>query len=65
MYCKECGTEITENRTVCQNCGATLNNTKSKSTTTAAVLSMIWPGLGQIYNGKIINGIVLWIVCLI
>lgn len=65
MYCKECGTEITEKGEVCQNCGETLNNTKSKSTTTAAVLSMIWPGLGQVYNGQIVKGVGFWIVCLI
>ena len=29
MYCKECETEITENREVCPNCGTTLKNKKS------------------------------------
>ena len=65
MYCKECGTEITEKREVCQNCGATPNNTKSKSTTIAIVLSMICAGLGQIYNGQIIKGVALLVVYLI
>ena len=65
MYCEQCGTEITENREVCPNCGTTLKNTKSKSTTTAIVLSIVWTGLGQLYNGQIVKGVALWIVCLI
>lgn len=63
MYCEQCGTEITENREVCPNCGTTLKN--KKSPTTAVVLSMVWTGLGQLYNGQIVKGICLWIVCLI
>ena len=65
MYCEQCGTEMTENREVCPNCGTTLKNTKSKSTTTAIVLSIVWTGLGQLYNGQIVKGVALWIVCLI
>jgi len=63
MYCKQCGSEIIENQEVCQNCGATLNNTKSKSTTIAIVLSILCVGLGQIYNGQIIKGIALLFAC--
>ena len=63
MYCEQCGTEITENREVCPNCGTTLKN--KKSPTTAVVLSIVWTGLGQLYNGQIVKGICLWIVCLI
>lgn len=63
MYCKECGSEIADNVEVCPVCGIRIKN--KKSPTTAAFLSLIWTGLGQIYNGQVAKGIFLWILCLI
>lgn len=54
MYCKECGNEIADKAEVCPVCGIRIKNEKSPST--AAFLSLIWTGLGQVYNGQVAKG---------
>ena len=63
MHCEQYGTEIIDNTEICPNYGVRLKN--KKSPTTAAFLSFLWTGLGQIYNGQVAKGIFLWIFCLI
>lgn len=37
-----------------------MQNTQYKNPSTAAVLSFLFIGLGQIYNGKLFDAIILW-----
>jgi TM2 domain-containing membrane protein YozV len=62
MYCSRCGRENRENARFCANCATPLINAtvvlhSAKSPGLAAVLSFLWCGLGQIYNGQIGKGI--------
>lgn len=65
MYCSKCGKEIADNATRCQYCSnrtlvlhesLRMTTVKTKSPGVAATLSFFIPGLGQIYNGKILSG---------
>ena len=39
-----------------------MQNTQYKNPSTAAILSFFFIGLGQIYNGKLVDAIILWII---
>lgn len=64
-FCSNCGAEIDEKAEICPKCGvrqAGTYNSQEKNPGIAAVLSALWVGLGQIYNGEIGKGILLMIV---
>lgn len=70
VYCTSCGEIIKEQAVICPHCGVRQRpveevespQTEEKSPGLAAVASAIIPGLGQIYNGQILKGIILMIL---
>jgi hypothetical protein len=58
--CPECGHSVSKTAASCPGCGAALRNSSSKGV--AAVLSFLIPGLGQMYQGRVITGIVLFVL---
>ena len=67
-FCKSCGKKIDSNANVCPYCGfgsGSVAVADEKSVFLAALLSFLFPGLGQIYNGqthKAITFIIAYIV---
>ncbi len=69
-YCANCASQIDQNAEICPECGvrqpgsATYQQSvqPQKNPGIAAVLSALFVGLGQIYNGEILKGIILIIV---
>lgn len=59
MYCNKCGTQNPDDASFCGKCGNNLKSTKpeKKNSGIAAVLSLIIPGIGQIYCGRAERGI--------
>ena len=81
-FCPSCGTELNEGVKFCPNCGSNVNQAISKTAKAdvvtkktpifAVILSFVFPGLGQFYNGQstkglyfIILAVVSWILFLI
>ena len=71
-YCGNCGNQIDANAEICPDCGVRQPGYSSqgpayqqKNPGIAAVLSALWVGLGQIYNGEIVKGIILIIAYII
>ena len=66
-FCSNCGSKINIKTEICPKCGVRVKALTSsiKSPGLAAVLSFFIPGLGQIYNGAIAEGIVLMILTVI
>ena len=82
-FCPSCGEKLNSNAKFCHNCGANLNQSMFSSGATgnaiekktpilSVILSFIFPGLGQFYNGQgtkglyfIILAIVSWILFII
>ncbi|HKN01550.1 MAG TPA: zinc-ribbon domain-containing protein [Candidatus Binataceae bacterium] len=72
MFCSICGAEGPDGAVFCRKCGSPLAGptgaprvvvvAELKSPGLAAVLSFLWCGLGQIYNGQIGKGIVVMVV---
>ena len=70
MYCSKCGND-TGDEPFCNKCGNKVDGTggspqsqnvvyvREKSEGLAAVLSVLWPGLGQIYVGMIGRGLLI------
>ena len=63
-YCSNCGNQLDERAEICPNCGvrqATIRYHETvyqlKNPGVAAVLSAVFVGLGQIYNGEIAKGL--------
>ena len=56
-YCQHCGSDIDANAEVCPRCGVRVKSSALGQPGIAAVLSLIWVGLGQIYNGEVVKGI--------
>jgi len=56
-YCQHCGTDIDAKAEVCPHCGVRAKYSALGQPGIAAVLSLIWVGLGQIYNGEVLKGI--------
>lgn len=72
-FCPKCGIQIEPNDVYCKGCGIPLTQqptqpsappyvppritVSTKNEGLAAVLSVVWPGLGQIYVGRISRGI--------
>ena len=81
-FCPNCGTELNAGVKFCPNCGSNINQAISKAAINnvvekktpifSVILSFIFPGLGQFYNGQstkglyfIIMAVVSWILFLI
>lgn len=67
QYCSSCGEPIKTEAEICTNCGVRQKSdeqpqTQVKNPGIAAVLSFLFTGLGQIYNGQIAKGIALIVV---
>jgi TM2 domain-containing membrane protein YozV len=67
MYCYKCGTQAMAPAQWCHQCGTKLGPSMQgdvllvrtgKNAGVAAVLSALWCGLGQIYNGEIAKGLI-------
>jgi len=67
MFCPRCGQANIDTARYCRQCSGRLPDVDGprvifgaeKSPGVAAVLSFFWCGLGQIYNGQILKGIIL------
>lgn len=65
VYCSQCGSSNPEDAGYCKHCGAPMPRPgqtvvivrNAKSAILALILSLILPGLGQIYNGEVAKGI--------
>ncbi|WNY24689.1 zinc ribbon domain-containing protein [Methanolapillus millepedarum] len=65
-YCSNCGNKVEyENAVICTNCGTALSSAKTtdlhkpvnqKTPVLSLILSFLWPGLGQVYNGQLSRG---------
>ena len=66
-FCSNCGAKIDVKAEICPKCGVRVRAPKAKvkNPWLAMVLSLLIVGLGQIYNGQIGKGIMLWICCVI
>ena len=56
-FCRTCGSEILADAEICPKCGVRQKPNEQKSPAIAAILSFIWVGLGQIYNGQLGKGL--------
>lgn len=59
-FCQTCGKKININAEICPHCGVRVAGAQpsgEKSVVIAAILSFIFPGLGQLYNGQTHKGI--------
>lgn len=82
MFCSQCGRSISDAASFCRYCGFRLVSDQLRSPSPpqiivavpmknpgiAAVLSFLWWGLGQIYNGQIGKGLMMmvsWPICVI
>ena len=67
MYCNKCGVEVEGSQEYCSKCGqkvgAGVNNSthvvygRTKNEGLAAILSLIFPGLGQMYANRVMRGL--------
>ena len=65
-YCSNCGDQIDEKAEICPDCGVRQTRSafyqetvyQQKNPGIAAVLSALFVGLGQIYNGEIAKGLI-------
>ena len=70
-YCSNCGKKIDAKAEICPKCGVRVAEPKEKgvkevkSSGLAAVLSVLLPGLGQIYNGQIGKGILFMVLLVV
>lgn len=60
-YCRNCGSQIDAEAEICPKCGVRQKNppVENKNPLLSLILSFIFPGLGQIYNGQNRKGILL------
>lgn len=59
-FCPECGNELISSKAeICPRCGVRLKTNSEKSPGIAALCSLIFPGLGQVYNGDTGRGILI------
>lgn len=56
-FCRICGSEILAEAEICPKCGVRQQTREKKNPGVAAIFSVIWPGLGQIFNGQTGKGI--------
>lgn len=81
MYCQNCGAQLPDSATYCDRCGNRVGEhsggargldnqmasimVNKKSEALALILSLIIPGLGQIYIGQSIRGILMFVMIFI
>jgi TM2 domain-containing membrane protein YozV len=78
VYCRDCGTVISERAEICPNCGVRQRDPPKGSLDTlieeltasgnpfiAAVLSVVFPGLGQLYNRELEKGLVIMVASVV
>ena len=66
QFCKYCGAKIDAEAEICPKCGVRLKNPVSeKNPAIALFLSLLIPGLGQLYNGHTRKFVILLIVAVI
>lgn len=63
MYCRNCGKEVCDGDNFCPQCGTRATKILAQSPIVKnpglpAVMSTFIPGIGQIYNGQIIKGVI-------
>ena len=58
-YCQDCGEEISEDVEICPKCGTRIipKPPEKKNVLLATVVSLILPGFGQLYLGKLAKGL--------
>ena len=70
MYCSKCGNMLNDGSSFCDKCGNKADGTiqpepqrvvyvNEKSEGVAAVLSVVFAGLGQIYVGRVLRGLMI------
>lgn len=64
-FCENCGEKIDKKAEICPECGVRVKKGSKKNPALAFVLSFIWVGLGQMYNGEFGKGIILMILAFI
>lgn len=61
-FCPECGKElISPDAEICPNCGVRIKKNPEKSPLLAALCSFIFAGLGQVYNGDVTRGVLIFL----
>ncbi len=80
MYCSNCGKQVADTDRFCPSCGSRIlcvdsvqgqvyrppiATTPLKDTALALILSLIIPGIGQVYCGKVARGITILIVSIL
>jgi TM2 domain-containing membrane protein YozV len=68
-YCSNCGQQIDEKAEICPECGVRQTSAvyreviyQQKNPGLAAVLSALFVGFGQIYNGEIAKGLIMMVL---
>ncbi len=63
-FCENCGAEIDKKAEICPKCGVRTpaGTAEKKNPSLAAILSLLFTGLGQVYNGQITKGILFIII---
>ena len=65
-FCASCGAHIAEKAVICPKCGVAVKMSGTgqgfRNPGTAAVLSFLFTGLGQVYNGELGKGIALIVI---
>ena len=75
-YCQNCGNPLPERAFFCPDCGAAASPqnqsekefdkfVSNKDPFIAAILSLLFPGLGQVYNGEFHKGLLVQIIFLV
>ena len=70
-YCHHCGAQIAYEAEICPKCGVRVSTppqtspSATKNPGIAAVLSALFMGIGQIYNGQIAKGILMGVVAIV
>ena len=62
MFCDNCGCKLADDAKFCSNCGNQIKARKNKNIYIALILTFLITGLGSIYAGNKIKGLILLIV---
>jgi hypothetical protein len=58
-YCKICGNEVNDRTEICPKCGVRLREPSKHGGGWAPILSILVPGLGQLYCGRFWRGLII------
>lgn len=65
-FCSNCGEQIDVHAEICPHCGVRVATQPStKNPTTAVILSFFVVGLGQVYNGKYMKAIIMFVLAVV